>query len=205
VTGLTRDADSWVATGPDLRADHVILACPAWKTAAILETLCPEASRLLGGIEGAPLAVVATAYEGIEDPKGFGFLVPRRERIRSLGCLWSSSIYPNARAPEGRVLLRTMVGGALDPRAVDLPDDALQDIVANDLKRTMTLDATPIRTWIFRHRRGIPQYVVGHGKRLAAVARTLAPHEGIHLAGNSYRGVSLNAVLAEASAMWPVT
>jgi oxygen-dependent protoporphyrinogen oxidase len=91
-----------------------------------------------------------------------------------------------------------MVGGAIDPGAADLDDDALLALVLRELGTTMGVEGAPARHWIFRYPRGIPQYVAGHGRRLAEVARLLAAHPGIHLAGNSYRGISVNAVIAEA-------
>jgi oxygen-dependent protoporphyrinogen oxidase len=91
-----------------------------------------------------------------------------------------------------------MVGGALDPGAVDASDEELLDLVAEELAATMNLTAPPVRHWIFRHRRGIPQYETGHRRRLAAILRALRPHPGLTLAGNSYRGISVNAVIHEA-------
>ena len=102
----------------------------------------------------------------------------------------------------GKVLLRSLVGGAIDPGAADLGDGALTDLVARDLRTTMNLRADPVRHWIFRHPRGIPQYEVGHGARLAEVGRLLAAHPRIVLAGNSYRGISVNATIQEAAGLW---
>ena len=75
-------------------------------------------------------------------------------------------------------------------------------VVARDLATSMGLTAAPVRHWIFCHRAGIPQYVPGHGKTLAAVGRALSPWPGIVLAGNSYRGISVNAVVKEAAEAW---
>jgi oxygen-dependent protoporphyrinogen oxidase len=192
--------------GPGDTADVVVLSAPAWEASPMVAPVSARAAELLGGIPGAPIVVVATAYDEAAlggPPRGFGFLAPRGEGLRILGCLWTSSIYPETRAPRGKVLLRTMVGGALDPAAVDLGDQELLDLVAGELRRSMGLTAEPERHWVFRHPRGIPQYVPGHGKRLAEVARELADHPNLKLAGNSYRGISVNAVIAEARGLRP--
>jgi len=201
VTGLARDGGNWRLEGTDATADVVVLSCPAWETAGILRSLDPEAADLADGVEGSPVTVVATAYD-MPSPNGFGFLVPRGEGPRVLGCLWTSSIYPGARAPDGKVLLRTMIGGATDPDAAGLDDDALLAVVADELRSTMGLDTTPARHWIFRHPRGIPQYGIGHRDRLAGMLRRLRQHRGILLAGNSYRGISVNATIQEARSTW---
>ncbi len=204
VTGVTADGAGFVMQGPEERADFVVLSSPAWEAARMVEPLSARASELLARIPGSPVVVVATVYDEAAvggPPEGFGFLAPRGEGLRILGCLWTSSIYPGTRAPEGKVLLRTMVGGALDPDAVALDDETLLNLVAADLKTSMGLTADPERHWVFRHARGIPQYVPGHGKRLAEVARELAAYPNLVLAGNSYRGISVNSVVAEARAL----
>ena len=62
----------------------------------------------------------------------------------------------------------------------------------------MGLEAEPDFVRIFRHPRGIPQYVVGHLDRLARIEERLARHPGLFVAGNGYRGVAINACVAEA-------
>lgn len=181
-------------------ATAVVLACPAWRAAGLVEGIDAELSGLLADIPTSPIAVVATAYEESdmgEPPRGFGFLVPREQGPRILGCLWTSSIW-SGRAPDGKVLLRTMIGGAHDPAAVEKTDEELLDIAARDLETTMGLKASPVRSWIFRYERGIAQYVPGHTARVARIHERLAAHPGLFVAGSSYSGISVNHCVAEA-------
>ncbi len=185
-----------------LEADTVILAGSSADSAAVLRTFDPVLASALDEIPSAPLAVVCLGYDAAEVARcraldGFGFLVPRGQDIRILGSLWESSIYPN-RAPSGKALLRVMIGGACDPDAVALDDRELVGAVRRDLARTMGLACEPEFTRIIRHRRGIPQYVKGHLARMRRIETLLQVHPGLFLAGNSYRGVSLNACVSEA-------
>ena len=195
-----------LATGRgELEADAVILAGPSADSAALLRTFDPVLASALEEIPSAPLAVVCLGYDAAEVNRvcpldGFGFLVPRDQRVRILGALWESSIYPN-RAPAGKALLRVMIGGACDPDAVTLDDGELVAAVRRDLARTMGLASAPEFTRIVRHPRGIPQYVKGHLARLRRIDTLLQLHPGLFLAGNSYRGVSLNACVTEADAI----
>lgn len=204
---LARDGHEWkieIGGREGVRADAVVLACPSTGAARLTGGVDPELPPLFEAIPSASIAVVATAYR-IEDldapPHGFGFLVPRGEGPRVLGCLWSSSIWGERRAPGSHVLLRTMVGGAHDPTAVDLPDEDLLAIVAKDLGTAMGLRAKPDIHRIFRYRRGIPQYEPGHTGRLDVIRARLAAQPGLHIAGNSYGGISMNHCIAEASAV----
>jgi oxygen-dependent protoporphyrinogen oxidase len=131
-------------------------------------------------------------------PDGFGFLVPRGEGLRILGTIWSSSLFPG-RAPPGSVLLTSMVGGAHDPEAWRLDDAALLALVRSDLERSMGIRAEPSYSRIFRHPQGIPQYTIGHLARLEEIERRLGSQPGLHVAGNSYRGISVNHCVDEVS------
>jgi oxygen-dependent protoporphyrinogen oxidase len=196
-----RGAGHWnilTPTGP-IEADAVVLAGPAADSSECLRTCDAPLARELDGITTASLVVLALGYDAaaIRPLDGFGFLVPRGEGIRTLGALWETSIYPN-RAPAGKALLRIMVGGASDRDAVTLTDEELLGIVSRDLETTMGITARPEFVRLTRHHRGIPQYERGHLSRLARIDGLVAAHSGLHLAGNSYRGVSMNSCIAEA-------
>lgn len=202
VAGLSETGGGYRLEGeaPPLEAAAVVLCGGAGASARIVEGLDAELAATLREIPGSPLAVVCLGYEEARLPRpldGFGFLVPRGEGPRLLGALWDSSIYPG-RAPEGRALLRAMIGGAHDPEAARLDEEALLAVVRGDLRTTMGLDVEPVFTRIFRHPLGIPQYTVGHLDRLARIERRLERHPGLYVAGNAYRGVAINACVAEA-------
>jgi oxygen-dependent protoporphyrinogen oxidase len=189
-----------VMSGEPFDASAVVLACPAWHAAEATGSLDAKLSSVLTEIPSASLAVVHLGFEDARLPRkptGFGFLVPRGEGPRILGTIWASSIFPG-RAPPGRSLLTTMVGGAQDPDAAGLPEDELVRIVREDLRRCMEIEAAPCFVRIYRHPRGIPQYTIGHGKRLEAVGKRLEAHPGLFVAGNSYRGISVNNCADEA-------
>jgi oxygen-dependent protoporphyrinogen oxidase len=186
--------------GRAIEVGAVVLAGHAHDSARVLAPVDADLSELLAGIDSAPLAVVCLGFVASGAPfplDGFGFLVPRGEGPRILGCLWDSSIYPG-RALAGKALLRAMIGGAHDREAAALPDATLVETVRADLRATMGLAAEPEFIRIFRHTRGIPQYTVGHLHRLDRIEAALGRWPGLHLAGNSYRGIAMNACIAEA-------
>jgi protoporphyrinogen/coproporphyrinogen III oxidase len=200
------DVRGWsLATGggPAVEADAIVLAIPAAQAAPLVAPLDDVVAATLREIPTAPLAVVALAYDVQaigSAPNGFGFLVPRGETLRILGCLCDSSIFPG-RAPEGKVLVRAMIGGAHDPRAVALGDDELVAVASREVAQAMGFQAEPERHWIFRHRAGISQYAVGHADRLELIQRRLQSWPGLFLAGQSYFGVSMNSCVEKAPAI----
>ena len=204
VAALEREGQAWrlrLEAGEPVEADAVVLAVPAGPAGVLLEVLDTELAATVAAIPGASLAVVALGYR-LEDldgrpPEGFGFLVPRGQGPRILGCLWSSSIFPG-RAPEGHVLLRCMIGGAHDPAAADADEAELLEIVRRDLASTMGVTAAPAFTRLYRWPGGIPQYTIGHRERLERIEIRLRELPGLRVAGSSYYGVSMNACIEAA-------
>lgn len=204
VTGLTTGGSApWrlrTAT-VDIDADVVVLASPAHATAGIISGVDPAMAQVLGEIPYASMTVVCFGYERERiacDLNGFGYLIPKGEGMNTLGTLWDSSIFEN-RAPEGKVLLRSMLGGACFPDYVNLSDAEVMQRVRGDLQAIMGITAEPSFVRIFRHPQAIPQYTVGHAKRLTALQERAPAHPGLFLTGNSYRGIGLNDCAAAAN------
>jgi oxygen-dependent protoporphyrinogen oxidase len=204
--GLSREGERWVvqaADGETFRCDAVVCAAPAPDAAMLLGRFDPRFRPALEAIPVAPVVVVSLRYPEAAAPKakaGFGFLVPGGEPCRLLGVLWDSTVF-EGRAPRGEVLLRAMLGGARDPGAVNLLDDEILALVGAELRKTMAIEAAPTETRIVRWVQGIPQYTVGHADRLARIEEIRSEHRGLHLTGNSYRGVAMNLCCRDAVAV----
>lgn len=186
--------------GRILEADILVMAAPAFSAATMLEPLDRQVASVLNQIPYSSMTVVCCGYERerISHPlDGFGYLIPKKEGLTILGTLWDSSMFEN-RSPEGAVLLRSMVGGACFPEYIRLSDEEVLARVRKDLRSVMGIDAAPSFVRIFRHQQAIPQYTVGHGKRLATLDEYLQQHPGLVLTGNSYRGIGLNDCVAAA-------
>jgi oxygen-dependent protoporphyrinogen oxidase len=120
-----------------------------------------------------------------------------RQQRAVLGTIVDSNVFPG-RAPEDSILLRSMVGGARTPEFALLGDEQLISRVCGDLQDILGVKAEPDFIRIFRHKRAIPQYNVGHAARLKAIDGLLQKHPGLVLTGNAFKGVSLNDCVVNA-------
>ena len=204
VDRLERGSKGWqvhTSNGEVLEADAVVVAMPSPKAAPILATVPGELDETVASIPTAGLVVAALAFDCADiggAPGGFGFLVPRSEGKRMLGCLWDSSIFPG-RAPSDTALMRVMVGGAHDLEVLDFDDEQIFEIVHRELEQTMDLKAQPRWQRLYRHPLGIGQYLVGHQQLLDRMHSQLTDLPGLWLAGSSYYGVSMNACIEKAA------
>lgn len=207
VRGLTRQGNRFAVwcDGSKECYDAVVVAVPAHRAAGMIEALAPKAASSLAQIEFANVAVVCHQYAldtvGVK-LNGFGHLIPRRDGMRALGCLWTSCIFPG-QAPAGKVLLRTVFGGARDAGILDVPDEQLVKLVVEFTAATLKISAKPLQTWIFRHPLGIPQYTLGHRQRVADVEHLCDQMPGLAFVGASYRGASLNRCIRDAYTIAP--
>jgi len=183
-----------LAGGSEIDSDLVVSACPAHTLAELVADLDQPGSEILATIPYAPMNVVCFGYQRDKigrDLDGFGYLIAKREARQTLGTLWDSSIFPN-RAPEGHVLLRSMMGGATNTAAIELNDEQVIQAVREDLRHIMQIEEPPDFIRVFRHQRAIPQYTSGHGGKLAALSERLEQLPGLFVTGNAFYGVGLN-------------
>ena len=194
VTALDRDGGGytlWLDDGRTLAADAVVLAAPAYASAALLRDVKPDLAAMLDAVKYVSTATVSLGFDadGFEHPlDGFGFVIPRQEPTRLLACTWTSTKFPQ-RAGPGTVLLRAFIGGPRREDLVNLDDAALVALVRDELLTIMGIHAAPTVTRVFRWFRANPQYEVGHLQRVDQIDALCPP--GVLLAGSAYRGVGL--------------
>jgi len=196
VAGVVRRGDRWrvaTAEGADLDADRVIVATESHAAARMLRYVDPTLATLLAEIPYASSATVTLGYRraDVAHPlDGFGFVVPHAEKRALLACTFSSVKYAG-RAPEGDVLLRAFVGGALNEAVLELDDAPLVMRARAELREALGITAAPALARVFRWPKAMPQYHVGHLARVETIERRAGALPGLDLAGGAYRGVGI--------------
>ncbi|QDU27377.1 Protoporphyrinogen oxidase [Anatilimnocola aggregata] len=176
-----------------LTFDDVIVASPAHSCPPLLERIAPQLSGLVKLIPHAGCSVAVMGYkrEQFTHPlDGFGFVAPRVENRRIIaGSL--ASVKFAGRAPDGRILLRVFVGGALQPELNELDDQGIEQLVRKELGELLGATGEPEFCQVNRWHGVMPQYHVGHLDLVAKIdaAANAIPH--FALAGNAYHGVGI--------------
>jgi oxygen-dependent protoporphyrinogen oxidase len=186
-----------------VQAKSVIFATPTDVTGTLLSQIDSSFESLLTSVEYAAVAVVSLGYRRSDVGRsldGFGFLAPRSAGLRILGTVWNSSLFPG-RAPDGHALLTTFVGGATDPSAAKLQREELSSLVQREIAPLLAIKSAPTFSNVTIWPRALPQYNLGHGDRLASIAKNLARFPGIFLAGNYLRGPAIGSCVEQALAV----
>lgn len=201
VTKLTQTAGGWTLdlrdAGGESRSEHgaVIFCGTAPALAALtIESPNPVGLGAFAEIRYPPVASVVLGFRraDVTHPcAGFGMLIPKIAGFKSLGTLFSSSLFPN-RAPAGHLTLTTYIGGERYPELAALPEDKLVALVCEDLHGLLGVRGQPAFQHCVFYPRAIPQYNVGYGRFKDLMTKTEAQAPGFFLAGHYRDGVSLS-------------
>ncbi|MEO6144957.1 MAG: protoporphyrinogen oxidase [Dermatophilaceae bacterium] len=189
-----------LADGASISADAVVLATPAFASAQLLADMAPEMAAVLGEVPFVDVATIWLAYPRSTMGRpldGTGFLVPPEENKFLVGCTWSGAKWPHL-ADDDIVLIRGMVGRRGDTRWMSMDDETMVRRVHEELVESMGLTGGPVDQSVQRWPQAMPQYLVGHAGRLAALDARLTHLPRLYLTGASYRGVGIASCVADA-------
>ncbi len=206
VRQLRRTRDGYeLVVGPTnaaetMRADAVVLACPAASAGRLLDDVVASASAF-GAIPYASVAVVTLVVRGAR-LEGSGLLVPPGE-LPTIKALTHSSrkwewVAERAEQAWGEdvEVVRLSVGRFGDASALQVDDATL-------LRRTFA-EAQTLPGWeaaelvtgtVSRWGGGLPQYRVGHRDLVARLRREVAAVPGLAVCGAALDGVGIAACL----------
>jgi oxygen-dependent protoporphyrinogen oxidase len=190
------------ATGPSGPTrqlfDAVICAVPSHATGSIVfEGKGRAAWNSLAAIRYNPVAVVVSGFERgqVAHPlDGFGVLVPGVEKLRTLGTLFSSALFPE-RAPAGFVTLTTFVGGARQPEIALGGESRVAEAVQQDLIQLLGVRSAPVFRMVQVWPQAIPQYNLGYGEFKEKMDMLERDNPGLFLAGSYRNGVAVGEVM----------
>lgn len=181
-----------LSDGTVYKADAIIIATPHKTLPKMFSQY--DVFKIVEKIPNSSVANVALAFNKDDlthKMEGTGFVVSRNSNFRITATTWTDRKWPHT-TPEGKVLLRSYVGGPHDMEAVHLSDEELTDIVLTDLSKIMKIKGNPEFSVISRFVDAMPQYVVGHQERVAIINEfTEKELQGVIITGSSYTGVGV--------------
>ncbi len=179
--------------------DAVLLAVPTYVASSLLASCDSELARELKQIEYASTAIVVSGHN-LKDSKhpldAFGLVVPSAEKREILATSFLSRKFPG-RAPVGKVICRTFVGGAMQPELLERSDGEIIETVRRELRSIFGLKGEPDFAVVSRWNRSMPQYHVGHLERVASIESRLSKIPKLVMTTNAFHGVGLPEVIKQ--------
>ncbi len=200
VRSLQRSAEHWsIATdSAHVDAEAVIVAVPAPAAAPLVRAFDDPLAALLDSVHFTSSVVVTLAWPRsamCRPLAGSGWVVPAAERGPVIAVSVSSNKFP-ARAPDDTVLLRVFLGRRGE-ELLALDDDTLVTQALAEAVPRLELAGPPVFKRIVRWSRALPLYSIGHRERVEQMEQRAARHDGLALAGCSYRGAGIPDCIAD--------
>ncbi|MGH9575333.1 MAG: protoporphyrinogen oxidase [Candidatus Acidiferrales bacterium] len=176
-----------------IQAAAVVLAAPAYAASHMVRTLNESLADTLSGIAYASVVVYCAGYydrQATMPPAGFGVLIPRSEKHRTLGIVWNSSLFLE-RAPRGQFAISSFLGGATDPDVSEHSDAEIAAITEKDSATILGITGSPIASALWRHAKALPQDNLGHGHVVESLRGAERSIPGLFFSGNYLEGPSI--------------
>lgn len=197
VTRVTKSEGKFhvkTASANEFDFDHLIVACPSYVASEFLKGVDSELVDSLSQIHYAPAFVVGFGFNEDDvkhDLDGFGYLIPPKENRKILGALFTSSIFPE-RAPDGKKLVRVIMGGDRNPWILDKPEEELVLIALEGINDTLGVKGHPEVVQYFKWNKAIPQYYRGHSEIVSSVENASERIGNLYIGGNVLYGIGIN-------------
>ncbi|MEC9492463.1 protoporphyrinogen oxidase [Flexistipes sp.] len=182
------------ASANEFDFDHLVVACPSYVASEFFKDMDSELSDSLNKIHYAPAFVVGFGFDEEDvkhDMDGFGYLIPPTENRKILGALFTSSIFPE-RAPEGKKLIRVIMGGDRNPWIVGKPEEELVLMALEGINDTLGIKGHPEVVQYFKWNMAIPQYYQGHSKIVKSIENASESAGNLYIGGNILYGIGIN-------------
>lgn len=189
-------------------AKKIIVCTPINELPVLFKTYLENDSlialhRLCQSVAYVPLQLIYSTYKKkslkkaiLDKLHSFGFLIPRSQHKKILGCIVNSALFPN-RCPSDQILLTTFIGGEHFQEVNQLDQQSLYRLVNQELESILSV---PKPVWQHRiaWQRAIPQYYLGHQRTIDRI-KTIINHPNILFNANWHEGTAIAKIIEKSS------
>ncbi len=186
-------------SGESLQADCVCLATSANDSAILTSNIDTNLSHSLSEIayESSVTINFLFSLSSCKKPSGFGFVVPRSENSPILGCTFSSNKFEDRSSPE-TFLIRCFIATAENDALLSYSDAQLSNLALTEIHRMTEFQGTPILSYVKKYKKVLPQYCVGHKKRVEQIRENIGKTKNLYVTGNYFDGTGVPDCVSQA-------
>ena len=181
-------------------ADELISSLPPFEMKRLFASLDSEISSLFGKIESSTIVSAHLGFnKKIHLPKGFGYLVPSKEKESISGVLFDSQIFPEQNFGRDLTRLTVMMGGVMQKEVETLTENECLQRAMMSIEKHLHTKETPSVIKINKANSALPQFKIGHEKIINQLEQALnVRFPQIKIIGNYFRGASLSECIRRA-------
>uniref|UniRef100_A0A7S3PJZ9 Protoporphyrinogen oxidase n=1 Tax=Aplanochytrium stocchinoi TaxID=215587 RepID=A0A7S3PJZ9_9STRA len=171
---------------------------------SLFDTLPPNLSKhiceLNESIKHVSVGVINLGYSKESLPyNGFGHLVPSNQWEGILGMIYDSLVFPKQLKGDSGSTLTVMIGGANAPDKARLSEKDMVKFACEKVEEHLGISSKPDVALATPHFYCIPQYPVGHHRRMTdALAHLKTDFPQLEVLGNNFYGVGIADSIANA-------
>lgn len=192
VTEVIQFDSKWLVNKNDY-FDSVIISTPSYITSSAIKRLDPKLATQLSEIEYASSVVVNMIFDKSEfknKPDGFGIVIPPKENMNLIACSFYTEKFPE-RTSSNDLVMRCFLGGKHKPEVIKWGDEKIISNLKSELQKIFGVNNKPLRIFIRRYEKSMPQFKVGHVKKVENILKAVSNYKGLAVCGNVYYGVGI--------------
>lgn len=177
-----------------IMTDQVFSTIPPQKLSPLIDDL--ELKSALNQFSSTSIATVSFGFKKqCLKEKGFGYLIPSKEKQEVLGVVFDSTVFKEQNQSPDETRLTVMIGGAHMQNFDQYKEEDFLEMALDATLKHLRISEVPVSSHVEILKNAIPQYLVGHTERLALV-KALSPVY-FKILGSAFYGVSVNDCIAE--------
>jgi protoporphyrinogen oxidase len=190
VTGVELEGDAHVVT-----ADHVVVAVPPPRAAALLPDAWSAERAYLEGVTIPPFALVSFFLDRPLDRRIWSYMLPG-DTDRYVSFVTDAARKSPAMVPSGKSVLQAWVCYPASQALLALPDAAVADRCRLELEAFFPgLSSWIEEAHVTRHAWAVPLHRVGHQRRTIEFLRLADVRKGVSFCGDYLTGGFMEAAL----------
>lgn len=176
-------------------ADHIFFALPLSSLKQIKTPFEKEKEVFLHDFSSSSIASIHLGFKRkVLLQKGFGYLVPSKEKDDLLGVLFDTQIFPNLFSCPYQDRLTVLMGGTHNQQMMKLSDEELFNTAFEGLYQHLGFHENPDAKLVIRYNEVIPQYPLFHAQKVQRFTSFLEQsHKNVTFVGNYLKGAAVNA------------
>ncbi len=180
--------------GRKWQVDHLFCALSAQGAKKLMEDFDIETSRFFQHLSPMSLSVIHLGFQkNVLKKRGFGYLIPSLEKEDILGVVFDSETFPEQNKKDPQTRLSVMIKESPFNASFGLSKEKRIELAIQKVRKHLKIDELPCTQRVSDYKKAIPQFFVGHEKRVLFLRSYLNIHyPKLTFLGNYLEGISVS-------------